>query len=117
MSSMCIAMKNQANKSQALDKTDLVGTPHHKMLLHNDLAFATPGTTSTLVNDWCRSLEVKTRPVPREEVNSEEAVPNPPPLDDPDHVSSQKEEEYVLHRAPRRMAMTRAANPSHAQQV
>jgi hypothetical protein len=107
-------MQSQSDKFQALDMTDLVGTPHHKMMLRNELAFATPGTTSNLVNDWCRSLEVKTRPVPREEVNTEENAPPPPPTQDPDHVPSQKEE-YVLHRAPRRMVVTRAANPSYEQ--
>ena len=82
------------DKSQLLDKTDLVGTPHHKLLLSNDLAFATPGTTSNLVNDWCRSLEVKTRPVPREQMNSDEAA-----LNDPKHVSSKDgEEEYEVRR-------------------
>ena len=107
-------MQSQSDKFQALDMTDLVGTPHHKMMLRNELAFATPGTTSNLVNDWCRSLEVKTRPVPREEVNTEENAPPPPPTQDPDHVPYQKEE-YVLHRAPRRMVVTRAANPSYEQ--
>ena len=82
---------NQPDKSHALDRTDLVATPHHKLLLSNDLAFATPGTTSALVNDWCRSLQVKTRPVPREEVNTEEvAAPDPDEM-----LPTKKEEEHL----------------------
>jgi hypothetical protein len=69
-------VQNDAKSSEALEGTDLVSTPHHKMFLHSDMAFATPGTTSVLVNDWCRSLEVKTRPMPRETVNSEEVRPD-----------------------------------------
>ena len=69
-------VQNEAKSSEALEGTDLVSTPHHKMFLHSDMAFATPGTTSLLVNDWCRSLEVKTRPLPRETVNSEEVRPD-----------------------------------------
>ena len=65
---------DESSSRTFLDKTvDLVATPHHKLKLQNEMVFATPGTTSHVVNDWCQSLEVKTRPIPREEVNTEEA--------------------------------------------
>ena len=68
------ASVDESSSRTFLDKTvDLVATPHHKLKLQNEMVFATPGTTSHVVNDWCQSLEVKTRPIPREEVNTEEA--------------------------------------------
>ena len=97
---------NQTNKSHALDRTDLVATPHHKMLLSDDLAFATPGTTSALVNDWCRSLQVKTRPVPREELNSEDVA-----ADDCAGVLPAKAEEQAPCLAPERKEPLRSVNP------